>query len=148
MTTESDYDNDGSLRKWVVGSVALVIVLTVLEMACDSNMEADRPNWGTAVILDLPVDVTREIFHFTTTFTYSPRGDERAVFFLQGNRVDKGMKIDVDVTADSPVILGPWPTVGLRVIRNNGTVEDYQIPTRGGAVREESTPGNATGVSP
>lgn len=137
MTTESDYNNDdGLLRKWIAGSVALVIVLTLLVMACQSNMEADRPNWGTAVVLDLPVDVTREILPRTTTFTYSPQGDERAVFFLQENRIDQGMKIEVDVNADYPVKLGPWPMVGLRVIRNNGTVEEYQLPTRGGAGRD------------
>ena len=131
---------------WIVGFVACAIITAMFN---SPNIEADRPNWHTAVVFDLPVNVTREIISSSTTFIYSPRGDERAIFFLYEGaaHLETETKLKVQISADPILKRDPWPAVGLRVIRNNGTIEDYQLPTRGGTVKEVSTSGNATGNS-
>ena len=96
--------------------------------------EMDQGNWDTAVNLDLPVNVTRVILPASTTFTYAPRGDERAVFYIFNNDHVQSQSYNISfhdlVQSKGFSTTDPWPAVELKVIRNNGTVEDYQLPTR------------------
>jgi len=121
-------------------------IIFMVQMPIYDKIDADRPNWDTIVDLDLPVDVTRMISESSTTFVYSPRGDERVVFFTYGGDSVSNNEIKIPLTAHNPSKGDPWPAVGLKVIRNNGPIEEYQLPMRGGAVREESTSANGTGV--
>lgn len=136
VVSGSDPILTGILVCFPIGLICVFIMQAVL---ISPNVEVDRPNWETAVVFDLPVNVTREIVSSSTTFIYHPRGDERAVFYkYEGAAVLKSETIlKVKISAESVLKHDPWPSVGLKVIRNNGSVEEYQLPIRGGNVKGE-----------
>lgn len=100
-------------------------------------VESDRPNWGTIVTLDLPVNVTRIIQQDDTTFIYQTRGDEEYLLFTGGNQsqlvtrpagsVGQVYPYERLKRAGSPI----QPSVSMIVGRNNGAVETYALRTRG-----------------
>lgn len=100
--------------------------------------DADKGNWDTAVSLDLPVEVTRVILPGSTVFTYLPRGDEKAVFYVYDEDHVQAQSYNVSFhdLADSRGFFSdnPWPTVELKVIRMNGTEEKYKLMTRDGGI--------------
>lgn len=133
------------LTEEVKRNQALVLTVAVILFATlwagigifDESVKAqmDRGNWDTAVSLDLPVNVTRVILPGSTMFTYAPRGDEKAVFYIFKDDHVQSEQYNVSfhdlARRDGPLLSNAWPpAVELKVIRENGTTEEYQLPTR------------------
>ena len=104
-----------------------------------ARIDDDRQNWNTVTALDMPISVTRIITADTTSFTYAPTGDEAFLFFsLDGESLGTFEAPAEAVRVSAPVsarAYREWPAVELKIVRQNGTEERYDLPTRGGATR-------------
>lgn len=100
----------------------------------------DYLNWGTTTTLNLSINVTRIIQEDDTTFIYPSRGDEESIilFHIGESRVIKnptGNVIEIFPTKYLRLSGGLGrPVLEMLIIRNNGTRETYNLPTRGGEV--------------
>lgn len=122
----------------VIAGGAMMVVTLIAENSYD-RVNADRENWNTVTALNLPITVTRIITADTTSFTYTPAGDEAFLFFSLGGQSLGTFEAPTEaVRVSAPVSARQyreWPTVELKIVRQNGTEEIYLLPTRGGAVR-------------
>lgn len=123
--------------------IAVVVVITLVGIGGThqdyTRAQDDKANWNSVAAIDLPITVTRIITADTTSFTYTPAGDEAFLFFSLGGQSLGTFEAPTEaVRVSAPVSAWQyreWPAAELKIVRQNGTEEIYSLPTRGGARR-------------
>lgn len=136
-----------------------LLALAALTVAClfagctsPSAREAEMRAWGSTAQLDLPANVSRHIIPTGATFTFTPEGDEKYVLIRTWRVLNWRSAYHDEITCpepEAPITFSSGavfyedgfglrvtaPDAQLDLVRENGSVESYLLPVRGGVVK-------------
>lgn len=132
--------------RYVMLALAVLLIGGTFAGCIDHTPDAMK-DWGTTTTLDLPVNVTRAIGPDITTFTLTPRGDEKYILvetksyawnsYFSHRITHENPRSPITIQCETRIIdsgfeKSEWyRDAELTVSRQNGSVESYTLPARG-----------------